>query len=452
MRSYFFLDLTYLTGLVALGAMLLAYWRSRDSFHPLVYLGPMLFSLYCLLPLYLFYIETDKLISFLTERQLEYIQGLNLLGVISLCAGVLLGDKNIRQSYYSSQGEILPPAMCTRINRAAFICGFLGVASFVYSLAHVGGLADAYGRGYGGGWIESGYLREALLLTLPALLWLMTSHIRRKLSKLDWALIILFAIPLLMHGFLGARRGPTFMALVALFIGWYLVRFRRPNLLKVLTGGLLLGLLLLFLVSNRDQIYLGSKFDLQRAPTEYIKAGSGNEYIYGAGTIINADTRKEYFWGKRYFVIFFIRPIPRQLWPSKYEDASRLLGIPNLETNMGTGGDVFSDTLGWSGAVGAAPGIVADMWIEFWWYAFPVLFIIGWAYGVAWRKAISLGGLWIPNYTLMTALALYLVMQTLEAMAFRFLITAAASWLIWRYGVGSSPKKVSSYTWQDRNF
>ena len=441
----FFLFLTILTAIVVLVSILMAYRRSRDSFHPMIYMGLMLFYLYSYLPLSLFFQDADRLQTFLSVRQLEYIQGLNLLGVISICVGILIGDKGLRWSKLSKPKWVLPPIVEQRINRAAIACGFIGVIAFAVGIINVGGIEAAYGGGYGGGWDDSGYIREAPLLTLPAMLWFMTSHMRRKLTRFEWGLVFLFAIPQLMHGLLGARRGPTAMILVAIVMGWYLIRFRRPPLPIVVTGSVLLGLLLLFLVSNRGNIYLGSEFNFEGTQSYATEVGSSNEFIYGGGVILNTDKKDIYLWGRRYFTIFFIRPIPRALWPSKYEDASTILAIPNLEKNLGTGTDTFSETLGWAGAVGAAPGIVADMWIEFWWYYCIVLFIIGWFYGMAWRKAVSKGGLWIPVYTLMTSLSVYLVMQTLEAMSFRFLLTATASWLIWRYGISGKRKRINSY-------
>jgi len=142
----------------------------------------------------------------------------------------------------------------------------------------------------------------------------------------------------------------------------------------------------------------------------------------------------------------FIRPIPRQIWPTKYEDASRFFGIPNLEENMGTGGASMASTLGWQGAVGAAPGLIADMWIEFWWFSIVAMYAIGWTYGMAWQKMIIQGGLWIPLYTMMTALSAYLIFQTLEAMLFRFLFTAGASILIWKYATRGQSLKSQQYS------
>lgn len=439
MPAEIFIVMLVATGLVVLAAIAWAYRRSRDSFHPMVYLGLMLGFLYCVLPLNLVIKDFRGLTSYLSIEQLEYVQLINLLGVISLCVGIFYGDKGLRWWHYTQQQWVLPPPVNARLKQAAIVCGFIGLLGFAYGILKVGGLAGAYGRNYGGGWSDSGYMREAVLLTLPALLWFMVSHIQQRLSKLDWVMISLLASPLVIQGFLGARRGPTFMIIVALFISWHLVRFRRPQLSKVVVGGAILGLLMLTLVANRGQIYLGSDFNLERAPADVIQAEAGNEYIYGAGVILNANQREEYYWGKRYFTTLFIRPIPKAVWPTKYEDAASMLGIFNLETTVRFG-DSFYETLGWAGAPGAYGGIVADVWMEFWWFSLLVLFVIGWIYGVAWRKAVSRGGLWIPAYTLMTSLSVYLVMQTVGEMLFRLLLTVAASWLIWRYGIAKLAK------------
>jgi len=273
----------------------------------------------------------------------------------------------------------------------------------------------------------------------------MVSQLNQKISPQTWAWIGIFAAPLLMHGLLGARRGPTAMVLIASVVGWYFVRFKRPRLAAVLAGALVLGTLLMFLVANRGNIYLGSDFEFEGTSSYASEVSSGNEFIYGSGVILHADITESYMWGRRYFTIFFIRPIPRFLWPSKYQDASRILGIPDLEVNLGTGGENFIGTLGWAGAIGSAPGIVADMWLEFWWFSFLALFLIGWFYGMVWRKAITRGGLWTISYILMAALSVYMVMQTLEAMAFRFLFMFAAAWLIWKYGTkGRSFQELSA--------
>jgi hypothetical protein len=343
------------------------------------------------------------------------------------------------------------------VERGAIFFGLLGLGAYLYTIANAGGFTGAYGHAYGGGRAASGYIRDAAFWTIPALLFLMTTHLDRRLSKLDWIWVILFSFPHITHGLLGARRGPTIMILVGVIVGWYLIRSKRPTLTQILIGSFTLGTLMLFLVANRGEIYIGSDFEL-KSGLNYQgveKASGGNEFIYGSGTIIDAKIRGQYYWGGRYATIIFIRPIPRQIWPTKYEDASKLFGTPNLaKSNTGTAGSMAS-TLGWSPASGAAPGIIADMWIEFWWFSIVAMYVIGWCYGSAWRRMVTQGGLWIPVYTMMTALSAYLVFQTLEAMIFRFLFTGGAIILIWNYAtrgrsLTSINRQYSQFLYRDR--
>jgi len=249
--------------------------------------------------------------------------------------------------------------------------------------------------------------------------------------------LFLFAIPSLTQGLLGARRGPTFMLFATLGMTWYLYRNRRPALFRMAVSATCLGYLILFLVTNRNSIYIGSSFtgldyDVvgvltgTQAHTEQY-GSSGNEYIYGAGSILNAETSNHFFWGRRYLAEILVRPVPRQLWPNKYAD----FGVPELEKNAGTGGKIFHETLGWDGSVGSAPGIIADLWIEIRYGAIPAMALIGWLYGRSWRMAIEKGGFWILQYVVAVVLSLYLIMQTMEAVIFRFLILSAPIWLIW---------------------
>jgi hypothetical protein len=405
----------------------------------------MLFYLYSYLPISLVRQDAASLQFYLTVQQLDYVQFIYFLGVLCVCSGVLYGSKKVSFQPSVKQNWVLPTKVRRRLKNAAIVCGILGILGFVYGITQVGGFVAAYGDAYGGGTSASGYIREAILLTLPALIWLMVSQLNQKITLQTWGWICIFAAPLLMHGILGARRGPTAMVLVAAVVGWYFIRFKRPKLLLVVTGSVVLGTLMLFLVANRDTIYLGSDFEFEGTSSYASEVTSSNEFIYGSGVILHADSTESYMWGRRYFTIFFIRPIPRFLWPSKYQDASRILGIPNLELNLGTGGDDFVGTLGWAGPRGAAPGIVADMWLELWWFSLLALFAIGWFYGMVWRKAVTRGGLWTISYILLASLSVYMVMQTLEAMAFRFLFMTAAAWLIWKYGTkGRSFQQLSA--------
>jgi hypothetical protein len=436
--------LAYLTGLAVLAFGVLAWAMHRDPFHPVLYLGPMLVFLYSFLPLYLAFTQREALRAYLDDRDLIYVQILNGAGAVSLCLGALLGSGPALGSR-RPQAWSLPGGVRRRLAGAAVGLGLIGLAAYLYMLAHVGGFGGAYGRAYGGVWADTGYVRDLQYLTVTALLLLLAARTGQRLGRSDFAWLLLFAAPWLIHGLLGARRGPTFMVLVAFGAGWYLMRFRRPRLTTTTVGGLGLGLLMLFLVAHRDQIYLGSDFDFAKDAAPYVfEAGSGNEFVYGAGAILHADALGGHGWGRRYATVLLVRPVPRFLWPSKYDDAAAVLGTPSIETNLGVGTDVFHETLGWTGATGAAPGIVADMWLEFAWAAFLVLLGIGWCYGRAWSKAVAEGGMWGVAYCLLFSLSAFLVMQTLEAMIYRLLLLAAPALLAWWYAGGSGASKIAA--------
>ena len=88
---------------------------------------------------------------------------------------------------------------------------------------------------------------------------------------------------------------------------------------------------------------------------------------------------------------------------------------------------------------GAAPGFIADFFAEF---SYGVVFIcglIGFAYGKLWRLAVSKRGLGMVLYVLVFALSIYLVLQTMEAIVFRFLVTALPVLIFWHFFM--RPKK-----------
>ncbi len=219
-----------------------------------------------------------------------------------------------------------------RLARAARALAALGLIAWIYQIIHSGGLYAVYGRAYGFFWADTGYVGEAFQFGLPGALLLLLARSGWRLRPADLVWIGIGLLPLLGHGLLGARRGPTFIALVGVAVMWYLVRARRPRLGPALLGGLAIGLLLLFLLANRDRIYLGAEPDFTgagQAPT--FAVGPGNEFVFGAGAALHAEALDEFAWGRRYLVVLFVRPIPRSLWPTKYADAARFLNIPSID-------------------------------------------------------------------------------------------------------------------------
>ncbi len=402
--------------------------RYRDTFHPSLVIGPMLAFHYFYSPLQLE--ATDGFYGYLWDEHVARAQWVHLAGVFAMCAGLLSGSRGARPPAAPAPrlGALLDTA--TLVRGSTFLA-VTGIAGFVYGIIHIGGFSEAYGRAYGGGSAESGWVRELMLLCLPALLLFTISHQGRRLTTRDALIALAFGSPFLIHGLLGARRGPTFMGLAGPAMVFYMARDKRPRLLTLVVSGGLLGTLMLALVANRGSVYWG-ELDLERDPSAYFQPGTGNDFIYGAGLVIVTDETHDFDWGAAYATTLFVRPIPKEIWPTKYEDAARFFGRPVLEENLGVDVDSFRNVLGWTAAIGAAPGIVGDMWREFSWGMLVPLFGLGWFYAYAWRRAVTNRGAWVPVYCLAASLSLYLVMQTLEAMLYRFLLGVVPMVLILR--------------------
>ncbi len=307
--------------------------------------------------------------------------------------------------------------------------GSLGLLCWAITIINVGGFVNAYSSSYSGGWDDSGYVRDGSLLLLTGVLLIVSAL--SKGAPVAWSLLaaIVFSLPWLSQALLMARRGPTFAYVLIVAMAWYFNRRKRPPILLFATLGIGLAWLVLFLVTNRSAIYLGSSFDVSTDVSQIVeKPDSGNEYIYGSGAVLAAETKDHYFWMRRYLAQVLVRPIPSAIWPTKYED----FGVPELLTNAGTA-EGFADALGWNGAPGSAPGIVADLWVELWWLAVPAMGLLGFTYGWVWRRAAVYGNAWTSQYIILSALSIYLVMQTMEAVIFRTILLSIPCWLAWRW-------------------
>jgi hypothetical protein len=421
-------------GILAAG-IFVAFDGSRDVFHPLVFIGPMLGFIYGWMPSQLY--SSGALEQYFGPDQLVFVQSLNCLGILSFVWACLAAGCRLRAQ--RREPEKLSAITCRRLRVGSFLTGSVGLLCWGVSIVNVGGFVNAFSKSYSGGWDDSGYVRDGNLLLLAGVLLALAAIGSQgpKISNLIPAL--LFGLPWLTQAILTARRGPTFAISVIVLMGSYLNRNRRPPVWAVLCAGCFLGWLTLFLVTNRSNIYLGSDMalsaDVNDIRSIVEKSDTGNEYIYGAGSVISTEQRGHYFWLRRYLAQLVVRPIPKSVWPTKYED----FGVPELLNNAGTG-EGFADTLGWTGAVGSAPGIIADLWIELWWLAVPCMGLLGWLYGSVWKKAVTGGLAWKGQYVILAALSMYLVMQTMEAVIFRALILSVPCWLVWKWALRGSPK------------
>jgi hypothetical protein len=324
--------------------------------------------------------------------------------------------------------------------------GALAVGAFLVQLENVGGFVSAYSHGKGGGRAESGIVGEAILLSFPALLVLALSVYAeaRPVTALHAAMALFIASPHLIQGFLGGRRGPLFLVLTMLLFSWLIAKGKRPSLGAIVISVCAIGFAVIFVASQRQHIYLGSQesFEFSRvfqgdglAPEE---VDPGNSYVTAISSIIAADFYDDHYWGYRYFVTFFIRPIPKEIWPTKYED----MGGEWMEQQaLGGASWRFANSLGFALPTGMSGGSIADGYVEFSWGVVLMFFLIGRAFAASYARHRNEGGFWSIIFFTMLALSIYLPTQSFSAWMLRLIFMTAFAYLLWRIAIGPISRK-----------
>lgn len=349
---------------------------SKDSLHPTMVIGLALLAMYVAQPSWLLISEPEVVYRLIPSESISFVLLVNLGGVIAMLMGCSKWA-TVAKAETSTDSD---KAFQSKFLLAGVVLGSLAVTGFASGIINAGGFSVAYGQGYGGGWSDSGYLREAYWFAIPAILFI--SLAKTKMSWTDVLLIAVFASPLVIHGILGARRGPTASVIVTVFLARAITTGWRPKVTHLIVGIVSIGLLMLSLVAYRDVIsWSGVNLnDLSgnRGLTSYATtAGSSNEFIYGGAVVLAAYSQETCYYGGRYATVIFIRPIPRSIFPSKYDFAERFFGIPNLETtgsNLGTGTLDFDRLLGWKSAVALH---LALFQMRFWNFPLVTLFYYG---------------------------------------------------------------------------
>ena len=430
---------TSLIMLITVVGVAWALFRNQDTLHPLIFLMPVSAYMYGVRPLIS---DPVTLRSYFTLSELSLVQGINAAGVAALGLGCIVGSRGLRRdsTRMSLHAYTSDPRWRRRLRSMGLGLGIVAVLLYAYGLFNVGGFVEAYDSVKGGGRAASGYLRDFTLLSVPAVL-LVFLGTRSPISWKDRIYITLFNTPLLLHGLLSARRGPTFIGIATLGIGWYYTRGKRPSIFSLGVAGGAVGLLLITLLTFRSEIYLGSSFLLGQGPgieevisqsvEKQSETSAGSEFVYGTYVLLQAHEEGDHYWGTRYLTYVFVRPIPGFIWPTKYQD----VGMQSLLVNAGTLGqnaDPEADMLR-EVPPGAAPGFVADLYVEFGYGAIVAAFLFGWLYGVLWRRALVRGGIWGIVYATSLVLSLYFVSQTVEAILFRFLVICVPTVFLWQY-------------------
>ena len=230
---------------------------------------------------------------------------------------------------------------------------------------------------------------------------------------------------------------PLQMILATLLGAPYVIWRRRISLPKMLAGLMVVSFVVLFIYSQRSHLYLGQHFKIDLGAITTKVTGeqepilTGDDFIYPVGLILTANDADRYGWGRRYLVQVIIRPIPRQIWRTKFEDVGHVWLIKSRHL-MGYTSDEWQAATGWVPVKGAALGFAADLFMEFSWGCFLFAFLFGRFYGRLWLKARMSGGIWTLLYLEAMILSVYVPTQSVFAMMHQFLIMALPTVLLWQ--------------------
>ncbi|MFO7640504.1 MAG: oligosaccharide repeat unit polymerase [Candidatus Competibacteraceae bacterium] len=436
-----FESLLIATGLLVFASAYYAFAQTRDALQPAVFTAPLFIYFYSIWPLLLS--REGGLPDFFTAAELAYVAGLNLLSIAALYAGMLKWPKRFARPI--RRGDVrqrdvfalnLPRATRKRLLSLGLILGMIALVAYWYAIFNVGGFESAYGRAKGGGWASSGYIGEAPLLAFPAIVLIALARQGLRIRAQDILLALLIASPHLLQGTFGGRRGPLFLILALLFLVWFIAKGVRPRFRTIVVGVTAISVAVVLVWSQRQHLYLGSggEFEATRV-VERIgpeEIDTGNEYLAGVATVLTADEIGNFYWGHRYFVTFFIRPIPKQLWPTKYEDvgADWLYRYGDEERE-----ERYQQAVGFSLLAGSSTGYIADVYYEFAWGVVVVSYLLGRVFCALWERHRLRGGLWTILFLQLLILSIYLPTQSLTASLHRFLFMGGITYLVWRYWV-----------------
>ena len=430
------------TALVLLGSMLLAYARTRDVLHPIMFVAPLFLYGTVFDP---WLVRNDVGRFFPVPERLNVVLILMCTSVAALSVGILHEDRRSRRPRGTVDGTRSFTKKDEALLRAiALVLAIVAVACFAVGIMNVGGFVEAFSVPKGGGYTESGYIGEGMNLGLVAAAMAGVSRYRQGLRGRSAILVFLGILPNLVQGTLGGRRGPLFLAIATGSLAWLIARRRRPA--AWMLGGVLAVACLAvgFVWSQRPHLYLGSQ-DTGVRWGEFVgtltneNADEGVNFVYGAAFVLVAQDSAHFTWGRQLAVNLLVRPVPKQLWPDKYEDVGATWvtsGYPGLGPFTT---DDWLASVGWLPLMGSAGISIADVFGEFSWGAILVFYLVGRGFSLLYFKRRTVGGVWTLLYLEALIPTIYLATQSFEAFYYRYLILAVPTILSWRIVRGTSP-------------
>lgn len=434
-------------GLVLATFATYCYWRYKDAFHPAVFVAPLMIAGYSAWPLIL---NTDgRLVNLLGEAELIKIQTFYLVSLLAFSVGLswpVQRSKLVAKALSPWQAitqTVKGIRARKRLLTLAVVLGVVSSGAYWFSIANAGGFDAAYSRYKGGGAAASGYIGEAALLGYPAAMIYALCRQGRGFRALDWFAILILISPNLLQGTFGVRRGPLFISLATLFVSWIVARGRPPSLRATAIGvGSALTAVVLMWSQRRswfeEEVADGGPEGLARTLLPSTEMLIENDYVSGVGSALVTEYYDAFFWGKRWLVELFIRPIPRQLWPDKYEAVGAYWKVSGNPTG-------FSEmeqyqVLGFMLPRGHSMGLLSDLYSEVWWFGLVVTFGLGLFLRFLWLRHRTIGQVWTVVFLAAIGLSIYFPTQSFSAWYQRFLIMALGSFVAWRWVVGRDLK------------
>ncbi len=425
--------LILLTGLAIIGISLMGLKRSKDPLFPLTILAPMLLYIYVYMPLTR--LSSGAVDSIFPDAdKLIVVHVINLLTVTAFCLGCI---SQRRPRGIDRRFELFRSRMAKRTQNRLFslaiILGLASCSAFGYMIVYSGGWTRVFSNSKPFLNSPSGYVGELPMLSYPAAFLLAVAFQGKRLTFIRLTLMHAVLAPQIVMATFGGRRGPTFLVACTLVGCWCIIRGRLPKVKWVVTGLATMGVFMLLLGENRSNLFRPWSSDVDVDIVSTVLGPSsvslGDEYVTASGTILASMHHDRHYWGARYFTIFLVRPIPKQLWPTKYSD----LGMGWMETDAGRSGMTTSewfDAIGFETATGAAPGMVADLFLEFSWGCILACFLLGRVFSIVWKKWVQRGGIWTIFYFEMLILSVFLVTQGLGAWMYRLILVGVMTYVL----------------------
>jgi hypothetical protein len=387
---------------------------------PVVAIGGFVF-LYIVQPLRV--IQMGAMDTFLTDWQVCKAVAIPAL----MLGGFVWGWLRTPSTSVRGQPASWNPAELWHFGLGTALVGFCLYAVFI---ARSGGVLAAFSQQHGHAMAfeqNTAYLYDGPWWILSGVAMMMCAASRFSVYGWRRGAPSVFVSAVLAHALLTGSRGPLFSAVAVFCVG---TAIRRRKILSVSQAFAILSLVgtgVLLVVGYRAVLHLGPQ-DSERpslsaalgATVDVSEADMSNrivaqEFILHAAVLDTVDNTHKLDLGLSWAYFIAINPVPKLLWAEKHYPAS-----PGI-----TQADIF-DVTGLRFAVGSAPGIVADLYRQFWLGAVLFMYIFGRLsrrlFVCAWSVESPLANC---SYVMLYALSLNVFAQGFSAIFVPFLFSLA---------------------------